>query len=923
MSTPENTPQLQPLLDAIDRERNRLAAGFADRSEESADKSSISVSAINPSEQDEAFQSPAIVESETNMQTIDASRDGSREDSDSSTGDNRIDETGEGGGTDQTGEANTFGDTVGLAGKNESTALRYFKQFLKVIKLSLLVGFAGLIILSCTIIFFGRQILDSADHELNKNLYWSIPLKGLVDPLIDGDSASRAAYFSSLKKAVKGYIYSYRADNQKGPPGAYKTSNGQVYRHYIRGEFDKISYVSIDELEASLNELKKSHKNSPLSAYVAYALVTEKLAHPAVNKGSKAKEADLLAARQLVSEMLGPKNFMMAAADYQLAKYYMLAQHENLEKAENSCKSSLEIDQFGAGQNSIPAWQDQQLLTSISIMHDTRPVADKKWNDFIALSKKVYGNESLMVANVLVAHARYLLDTQRFNQSTVEAARSFVIIQKSNHESLLKQFSSLVHINLFSRYWIGEDIFLGKKANTDFQNYMEAARNALSTLSGTDNSSSARQNFYDLENKYLDWTFANNEGAHRRRCFDLLVKIGDDYQRNQLYDRADTIYKRALKVGDQYKMLKGSNNPRAPINRNGELETYILCMAKTAHNSILLGNSTEGALIAHNVLKMQDPYKTWHSSTNFQPVLQELVYALGPIPQNKRTAEIKQVNEVLVETLKLSDYNRHNIRRSNFHSSLTMLAEFFELQGDDTQAEHYYRQNAQNKNDPDDVVSNGVLAAFLLKRGRLGEAGPLLQLSEKNFEIRYKQRISPKNQTVINLVRLKQILESAPNLNFSKSRNFLWYESITKDIARSNTSARLGNQILTLDLRPFVRDVRDVRDPEQVKQLMLQKPSARATGTVYKASSARKDFAQLSKDQLKTVQEKLSWYKDCYPTARANWNLPESLPATPLPGLLGHPNCLRDLEPEVILVISNEDAAFLERLLGRKLANSS
>lgn len=758
--------------------------------------------------------------------------------------------------------------------------------------------FAWLVLLTVVPALWGNQFIETVDHALTRNPYTSLPVEELIKPL--RNEKQRSTYWAAVQSIARGLI--------SGPSALPPQRDTRALGLFREG----------------LTDLEKiGETTNPLYAFGVVHFTDAEYRCGVYNDKM---EEELQAAVELAAKSINPRNMLVAEAQRHAATYYLQPDSASLAKAEKCIKSAIEIDEAGGGRNTDAMLRNRIILAKVYDLQQN-PQADQTWSEIVDTSAKLHGEKSYSHARTLLNYAEHLID-----QGSL--AKSFGPANQAT-EILLETMGNQIEWHNFIPS-IGTDDgalrrYLKRVHNTSLSN-------ALATAAPGTTAESLQTQLSAVDKRFLDWhRKARGYGMH----FDVLVSFADEYNSGRNYSQADRLYNTALKfTQDSVRSGAFSKTGRRSVRALNENELasdrYVLCMAKTARNCVQLNNLHEAAVIANNCIAVTDPYNSWRPHYDYGFALEQLVYALGPLPKELHSAEITRVTEALAQRLECG-YAGHAImtRRhgdSPWKSGAMLRAELAELQGDLPTSEAYYKKAVLDR---ETSTTCGALGAFYMKIGRYDDAAKLLAKSEYLSTKSPQSRIvavgtgSLHSGTTVNLARMKRLIESVPNQQ--QLTSFEWYPSVMADIANAKTSVALGRTFINLDLRPLITDFRDPdarQDTESDPTINSQGESFQRVGYVYYVTSARADLQSLPKDKQEIAQQLFKWYQICFPKsqveqAKSLAKLRESLPSAPVSGLANQPLSPADLVPVHLLIISEGDYSKLHWLLGRPASISS
>lgn len=792
-----------------------------------------------------------------------------------------------------------------------------FKVILKAVAIFATTLVVLVIILCLTMFLFGRQIVDAADAELKKQPYIAFPVKGLAYPLFDGSELSRKTYFKAAENVACGW-FKYGVGISAGVP-ARKGRYLQFLDEAFRLPYEQNLTVALNEL-SKLQAMQKDRTDIralQLFTYYGLGLSQRELIRDSFIPDSAVYFEK---AKEIAVEQVGKHNFLIGDLERRIAQVYL--SNLKFQEADLHAKAALECDSAQGSLEQAAAVWDRQLLLDISRMQNDRSQIEARWDALLTQEKRVHGENSLPLAEALVGYAQYFLYNREYARSLQEGEKSFAILKKLSE--VKPTFPSWQHpnITLFGRVLIPETEGKNSNAANSFLNFMGSIRRSLAASRSSDPVMHKR--LKELDSAYVSWV-VRCYGDNPRRVFQFLEKVADDYSFGKDYATADAYYKKALSVGAQSNMWVESNRREKTFPSDSSVRSYLLCMAKTAHNSFLLGNLSEGLTISRNLLNFLDPYKNWISSYNSYDVVQELIYAFGELPRTSHTDEIKQLQAKLVEIVEMKRLNKAAFGFGLAHDRSIMLAELYELQKNYPAAQKYYREASENA--PSNIRNLGAYAEFLARHGDKKEAGKLFE----QFEAITYSIERPKHFEVITVVadaRLKAIMDLSTDKSYMSDPHFQWVPAVRNSICdNGKTSAKFGERASIIDLRPLILDSREAKPPKNdLPPPTIETQSGdrtivygvNAEGTVYDAESARADIATLSAKDLNYVKKNFKWYKDLY---RKGEVLRENLSDEKVSWFSNGPRSLRDLKPVTFLIISKEDSESLKKMLGRELTS--
>ncbi|MBY0551726.1 MAG: hypothetical protein K2W95_30865 [Candidatus Obscuribacterales bacterium] len=759
--------------------------------------------------------------------------------------------------------------------------------------------FAWLVLLIVVPALWGNQFIETVDYALTRNPYTSLPVAELIKPL--RNEKQRSTYWAAVQSIAKGVL---------SVPNAFPS------RGNTRG---------MDWYRAGLTDLEKIGQTS--NPLYAFGVVHSTDAEYRSGLYKDKSEEDLQAAVELAAKSIGPRNMLVAEALRHQSIYYLQPDSTAaLAQAERCIKSAIEIDEAGGGRNTEAMLRNKSILAKVYELQRS-PLADQTWSELVDVSAKHYGEKSHSHARTLLDYAEHLIDQGSLSKSFGPANQAA--------EILLETLGNQIE-------WHN---FLPSIGTPDraLRSYLRRAHStplskALATSPPGTTAESLQSQLNVVDKRFLDW--------HRKACgygmhFDVLVSFADEYNSGRNYLQADRLYKSALNftqdaVRSGAFSKTGRRSVRALNDNELASDRYVLCMAKTARNCVQLNNLHEAAVIANNCIAVTDPYNSWRPHYDYGFALEQLVYALGPLPKELHSAEITRVTEALAKRLECG-YGRAFVTRrhgdSPWKSGAMLRAELAELQGDLPTSEAYYKKTVLDR---ETSTTCGALGAFYMKIGRYDDAAKLLAKSEYlSTKSSLRSTIvafgtgSIHSGTTVNLSRMKRLIEAVPIQQ--QLNSFEWFPSVRADIANAQTSVELGRRLINLDLRPLITDCRDpdsLHDSEKTPSIRSQGEVSQRVGYAYYVTSARADLQSLPKDKQEIAQQMFKWYQICFPKsqveqAKSLAKLRESLPSAPVSGLANQPLSPADLVPLHLLIISEGDFSKLHRLLGRPASTSS
>lgn len=771
-----------------------------------------------------------------------------------------------------------------------------WKKSLQYLSFVVLAGVVGLILCCLTVLLFGRQLVDVADAELKRHPYIAFPIKDFVDPFFEGSDSSKKLYQSAAKDVYSGwscYLHWWGLPNNRQVP-----VKSNLYNHYgNRSSSTDIFKRALDKI----GKLPKSTNTSPISFFAQYGLGLSRNDNVVIFGKDRLRDAELLAAASLAEKQMGPNNIFVGAINRDLAESYLVSPSK-LALAEKFAQKALKADSSDKlGVVAVTA--DRKLLAKIALMNASFTESEKAWSELLSHEKQLYGDKSLAYASALLEHANHLVYRKMYVESLNEAERGFAILKQKSSNSSVFDFAHPA-VEAFGLTLLPETDWKNSATLTDFLNLMGTER--LYILSDPSAPASVRDKLHQIDADYVSWlekTYTKNRPAI---TFNFLVKVADDYSAGKDYLTADKYYKRALKFGADNNMWVISKTTKTKLlPAKGSVEQYLLCMAKTVHNCFLQGDLAEGQTISWNMIDYMDPFKNWIASYKSYAVFRELTYAFGAVPVDKQSKEFKELQAKLIELIELK---RIYLQKDDRDKAI-LIAEMYELQGDNRNAEKYYREAVQR--DPKAPRNLGGLAAFLQKEGKTEEAGRLYEEAE-SMVYSQEQRKHPETITVLSDARLKALMDSSADKSYYSDTDFSWVPFINETYrAGFKTSAERGERFSIIDMRSYLHDFRKKSPPGPVGA-----PPPVVPGIVWDTVSARKDLASLSKEQQALIKKEYKWYEKCYPEKGV---LRESLPDVQLTWFNTKPRSLRDLKPIRLLLISPADAESLKKMLGRDL----
>lgn len=794
---------------------------------------------------------------------------------------------------------------------------RSLKLFSKLIAFLAITSAAFFIILCVTLLLFGRQLIDAADAELKKQPYTAFPLKALADPLFEGTELSRKTYFNAAENAAYGWVKC--ASGAKPGVPARQGKYLYFFDEAFRLPFDQNFVVALNELD-KLQSMKKNETDIralQLFTYYGLGLAKREMLWDAFRQESP---ENFEKAKSLALEQVGKNSFLVGDLERRIAKVYL--NNLKYKEADLHANAALNCDLSNASLTQTALLWDRQLLLEIATMQTARTEIESRWRHLLNQEKQVYGEKSLAYVDALVGYADYLLNYQKNYGRALEEGEECLSILKSLSEQKTS-FPSWQHpnITLFGRVLLPETDWRNSNAANNFLNFMGNIRRTLAASQSSE--PAIHKRLKDLDAAYVSWMVRCYARDNPRRLFQLMEKIADDYSSGKDYVTAAQYYHMALSVGSRSNMWIKTNMKEKLSPNDVTVQTYMLCMAKTAHNCFLLGNQKEGFTIARNLLNYLDPYKCWIPSYNSYEIVQELIYAFGELPGDSDNDEFRKLQAKLIEIVQTK-----NLKEGVFasgHDRSIMLAELYELQHDYSEAHKYYREASESS--PRNIRNLGAYAEFLSRHGDKKEAGKLFEQFEGlTYSIERAKHWS--EITVVADARLKAIMDLCGDKSYMTDRHFNWVPAVQESIRdNGKTSAKFGERASIIDLRPIIVDVREA-PPQSVEMIppTFPKPEGNTTiitgvnpaGTVYDTESARLDMAALSAKDLEYVKQNFKWYKKLY---RPGEILREDLSDKKVPWLSTGPRSLRELKPVTFLIISIEDEAALKKMLGRKLTS--
>lgn len=774
-----------------------------------------------------------------------------------------------------------------------------------------IVRLLGSLILVCALVaalffFWGRPLLAAIDRLCCQNSYSAVPVARLVNPLL-GSRQERETYGCALAKVRDGL-------------------NREIGRDYLS---------AARKYREALRQLQKlQNKDLPLGAYIYLRLGSCENHEIPIPAGTefhsihRQARNDLLQSRFLASSLISPDNFVVAMAEREVARAYlaselltaghagvvpcalglwdahvvpeessMIAVHihitsyaykvrpgEALTRAQQMVQAALELDLKGNHGPAAAVMEDQELLSSIYLQAHDYTNADRAWSEYLSQCKNLKGEQSLYYAHGLIDHATYLATSHRLPES--------ILFAKQAMRSLT------AHPLICFSDWLEPAMNKETIANS-IRTYLAIARKLQpDEIAKIKNADEFLLSVDDLEDALIKWG-ANNYS--RLAQFDQLVSLADSNNYAGNYTQADHLYKKAL-------LLESSNSKKQWQNPTVS-DWYVLCMAKTAKNDLQRGAIKEAATIGENCLRIINPYDNWFPSHQHRfawapervpPVVEELVFGFGSA--HLQSPEVKKV----VAGLRLL------LESSNSRDRLVYLAALEDLQGNVYRTECAYKEAAEQSRRTHHQANAGAaiaaLAAFYEKEGKYELAGTLFEQAEQALKA---NGLTSNQGTLTNLARLKRLMSLSPDQ--SVFAPYDWLNDARRDIAKSRTSYELASHFYLIDLRPLIRDYRTVINP-----------NASTAGYVYSVRCARADLSKLSESQRKLAREQFKWYGFCFPSNPEKAReilVRESLSAETQPDMLSRPHSPAELIPDQIMIISNEDARKLEKLLGHKLSS--
>lgn len=655
----------------------------------------------------------------------------------------------------------------------------------------------SLFVVACSI--FPKQTRQLTDVLSGRNAYASVPLLELVQPLTRG-SAERSAYLSAIRFGIQG------------------VADAVGWRE---GSAEKDFANALAEME------KIPAKRLPLKAYMQAAM-----AGLEANAGRSATK-DLLLAEKLVAESLGPKNFMLALTERTAADYLSKQKKdpESLRESLELANRALAVDLAGAeGNSSLLVIEDELLLARITEKLKDYDAADRVWSNLEQHCALPENKGSVETAVILTRNALYKMRTKHLQESAQSANKAICILKS---QSLGVRWMTP---------WFNRGIH---QCTGLLRQYLQECRKlSPKELSAEFEHTSLEQYCYGLENQLLD-IFKQMKGSMAQ--YDELVDLADQYSECGRFQHADRLYKQAL--------LSGQALSRVRYTKFRQ-DSFTLCMAKTACNSLKAGNVHEASIIAANCLELASPYNSWFPPyryvtrtpprfsyldrhghqrwwerakrrqgdiSNFRELdlglgadssdseenprkvqerrqgytstFQELVLGFGGDTSNSK--EVKEIVNRLKQVLE-TDYDA---------IYLPLLAQLEELQGNDRAAELHYKEFAKS--------SSGTilaLAAFYDSTGRHELAREKFEVVKTAQQIRrhiqmMTRGMSGNNQ--ITLAELKLLLDLAP-----EEKQFEQYSWITKaklELMKKRTSYQLATTMAEPELEPIYHDCRSTR----------------------------------------------------------------------------------------------------------------